>query len=273
MSRAGSGYHLGSDAAELERLDLQGRLLAPATRAILEMAGVGGGMRVLDLGSGAGDTAFIAAELVGSEGEIVGLDQSSDAVARATARAEQRGLSNVRFVVGDIHDRAPDPPFDAIIGRLILMYVPDPAAVLRTQATGLRPGGVVAPIEFDLYAARSVPSTPLVTQAVAWLHEAHRIAHEDPAFGPKLWTVLVKAGLRPLGMIGVQPYFPPDDPDGPALVAGIVTNVLPLIERAGVATAAEVGADTLRQRIAEELVSAPAVLAHPTLISAWGTTR
>ena len=108
--------------------------------------------------------AFVAAELVGSTGEVVGVDQSAESVARATVRAGQRGVSNVRFVVGDIHDKAPDGPFDAIIGRLVLMYVPDPAAVLRTQAASLRAPGVVAPIEFDLHSARSLPPTPLVAQ-------------------------------------------------------------------------------------------------------------
>ena len=267
-----TGYQLGSDAAELERLDLQGRVLAPATRTILETAGVRRGMRVLDLGSGAGDAAFSAAELVGSTGEIVGIEQSTDSIARARARAEDRGLSNVRFVLGDIHDRANDGPYDAIIGRLVLMYVLDPAAVLRTQAALLRPGGVVAPIEFDLQSARSLPSTPLVTQALSWLREAFTTANIDPALGPRLWAVLLRAGLQPQGMIGVQPHFPPDDPNGAAILAGIVTTALPLIEQAGAATAAQVGANTLRQRIADELASARAVFAHPILISAWGTT-
>lgn len=266
---AGPGYQLGSDAAELERLDLQGRVLAPATRTMLEAAGVGRGMRVLDLGSGAGDVAFVASELVGSDGEVVGVDQSSDSVSMARARAEERAPSNVRFVVGDVHDRIGDGPFDAIIGRLVLMYVPDPAAVLRTQAALLRLGGVVAPIEFDLHSARSLPSTPLVAQALSWLRAAFTAARVEPALGPRLWSVLLEAGLQPRGMLGVQPYFAPDDPDGAAILAGIVTTALPLIERAGVATAAQVGADTLRQRIAEELLSAPAVFAHPILISAW----
>ena len=106
--------------------------------------------------------AFVAAGLVGPAGAVVGIDQSPDAVTKATARAAERRLSNVRFVPGDIHDPAPDGPFDAIIGRLVLMYVPDPAAILRTQSGVLRSGGVVAPIEFDLHSARSVPATPLV---------------------------------------------------------------------------------------------------------------
>jgi len=268
-----TGYQLGSGAAELERLDLQGRVLAPATRMILQAAGVRRDMRVLDLGSGAGDAAFAAAELAGPAGEVVGIDQSPDAVAKATARAGQRGLSNVRFVAGDIHDRAPDGPFDAIIGRLVLMYVPDPAAVLRTQAGVLRSGGVVAPIEFDLHSARSLPATPLVGQALSWLRGAFTRAGVDPALGPGLWAVLQAAGLQPSGMIGVQPHFGPEDPDGAAILAGIVRTVLPLIERTGVATTAQVGADTLQQRLSGELMASAAVFAHPMLISAWGTAR
>jgi SAM-dependent methyltransferase len=273
MGSAETGYPLGSGAAELERLDLQGRVLAPATRTILQTAGLRRDMRVLDLGSGAGDVAFVAAGLAGPAGEVVGIDQSPDSVAKATTRAGQRGLSNVRFVAGDIHDRAPDGPFDAIIGRLVLMYVPDPSAVLRTQAGVLRSGGVVAPIEFDLHSARSLPATPLVGQALSWLREAFTRAGIDPALGPALWAVLQAAGLQPSGMIGVQPHFGPEDPDGAAILAGIVRTVLPLIERTGVATAAEVGADTLQQRLSGEMEASAAVFAHPMLMSAWGTAR
>ncbi len=72
-------------------------------------------------------------------------------------------------------------------------------------------------------------------------------------------------------MIGVQPHFGPDDPAGPAILAGIVRSVLPLMEQTGVATAQEVGTETLQERLAGELAAAGAVFAHPTLLSAWGT--
>jgi SAM-dependent methyltransferase len=267
----GSGYQLGSDASELERLDLQGRALAPATRTIFQSAGLVEGMRVLDLGSGSGAVSFVVAELVGSDGQVVGIDQSPDAVANATARASERGLSNVRFVVGDIHERAPGGPFDAIVGRLVLMYVKDPSAVLRAHASVLRAGGVVVSIELDIPSARSLPSTPLVTRVLSWVVEAFKAANVDPALGPRLWSILSEADLRPLGMIGVQPHFGPDDRDGAAILAGVVGVALPLIERAGVATAAKVDADTLQQRIGDELAAAQAVFAHPILIGAWGT--
>ena len=266
-----AGYQLGSDAGELERLNRQGRVLAPATRTILQAAGIGLGMRVLDLGSGTGDVAFVAAELVGSAGEVLGIDRSPEAVATAQARAQQQGLGNVGFVVGDIHEAAPGGPFDVIVGRLVLMYVPDPAVVLRTQAALLRPGGVVAPIEFDLGSARSLPSTPLVQQLLAWLADTFQRAGIQPSLGARLWATLRQAGLRPLGMVGVQPHFGPEDPAGAAMLAGIVGTVLPLMERTGVATAQQVGIETLQARVAEELAASQAVFAHPILLSAWGT--
>src|SRR3954447_17832213 len=255
-----ASYQLGSSAAELERLNRQGRLLAPATRILLGAAGLDEGMRVLDLGSGAGDTALLAAELVGPSGSVLGIDQSPEAVAPASARAP----ANVSFTVGDIHEPAAGGPFDAVIGRLVLMYVPDPAAVLRAQASVLREGGLVIPVEFDLLSARALPSSPLAETALGWLSAAFSRAGIEPALGPRLWDVLEQAGLSPSGMLAVQPHFGPGDPDGPWTLTGIVRTLLGVIESTGVATAAEIDIDTLEERLAAEA----AVFAHPPLFSA-----
>ena len=138
-----------------------------ATRMIFAAAGIRAGMRVLDLGCGAGDVAFVAADLVGPEGYVTGVDRSPEALGRARLRAEQRGLTQVEFIEGDIHDPAPGGPFDAIVSRLILMYAPDPAAVLRRQATVLRAGGLVVPIELDIPTGRALPTIPALSPA-AW---------------------------------------------------------------------------------------------------------
>ncbi len=68
METGQPGYQLGHDAAALDRLNKQGRLLAPATRVLLQAAGLGPGMRVLDLGSGSGDLAFVVTSLSGPPG-------------------------------------------------------------------------------------------------------------------------------------------------------------------------------------------------------------
>ena len=129
MGDSDSGYQFGTGIGdeELARLEAQGAALVPATRMIFAEAGIRSGMRVVDLGCGAGDVAFVAADLVGPDGFVVGVDRSPDALARARLRAEQRGLAQVQFVEGDIHDPAPGGPFDAMVERLVLTWVPDPA--------------------------------------------------------------------------------------------------------------------------------------------------
>jgi SAM-dependent methyltransferase len=273
MGDSDYGYEFGSGEDELARLEVQGGALAPATGMIFTAAGIRAGMRVLDLGCGAGDVAFVAAGLVGPEGHVIGVDRLPQAVGRARLRAEQRGLTQVEFVEGDIHDPAPGGPFDAIVGRLVLMYVPDPAAVLRRQATVLRAGGLVVPIEFDIPAGRALPATPLVSQALAWVAEAFAKGGIQPALGTRLWAILRQAGLRPLGMLGIQPHFGPGDPGAiTGGLAGVIRTAAPLIERTGVATAEEIGAETFAQRMKDELQTNQAVFAYPMLLSAWGTT-
>src|SRR5580658_6572498 len=126
MGESDSGYQFAS-GNELARLEVQGSALGQATRMIFTEAGIRPGMRVLDLGCGAGDSAFAAADLVGPGGSVVGLNHSPDALARARYRAVQRGLAEVQFIEGDMHDPAPGGPYDAIVERLALWQDPDPA--------------------------------------------------------------------------------------------------------------------------------------------------
>ncbi len=273
MGDSDSGYQFGSGVGEDEagRLEIQGRALAPATRMILAEAGIRPGMRVLDLGCGAGDVAFVAAGLVGPDGSVVGVDRSPDALARARLRAGQRGLAQVQFVEGDVNEPAPGGPFDAIVERLVLWTVPDPAALLRRQAAVLRPGGLVVPIEVDLSTIRSLPETAFGTQGKSWVVEAFAKAGMS-MLGPRLWAILQEAGLRPLGMIGVQPHFGPGDEVGIAFLVETMRVAAPLIVGTAVATAEEIGMETLEQRLRDDGQRSQAVRATPMLLSAWATT-
>jgi len=273
MGDSDPGYQFGSGigAEEVARLELQGAALAPATRMILAEAGIRPGMRVLDLGCGAGDVTFVAAGLVGSDGFVVGVDRSPEALARARLRAGQRGLAQVQFVQGDLGDPAPGGPFDAIVERLVLWTVPDPAGLLRRQATVLRPGGLVVPVEEDLSTIRSLPQTAFGTQVKSWLVEAFAKAGMSMV-GDRLWAILQEAGLRPVGMIGIQPHFGPGDEAGIAFLAETMRLAEPLIVGTGVATAEEIGMATFEQRLREENQRTQAVGAFPMLLGAWATT-
>ena len=269
MGDSDPGYQFGSGIGEDEiaRLEIQGAALAPATRMILAEAGIRPGMRVLDLGCGAGDVTFVAAGLVGPAGLVVGLDRSPQALARARLRAEQRGLSQVQFVEGDLGDPAPGGPFDAIVERAALWQDPDPAAVLRRQATALRPGGLVVPIEPDVSPIYQEPEITVLTPWTSWGAEA--FARAGMAFiGRRLWAIVEEAGLRPLGMIGIQPHFGPGDEDGVAYLVENMRGMEPLLVGTGVATAEEIGMETFEQRLRDERQRTQAVGAYPMLLSA-----
>jgi ubiquinone/menaquinone biosynthesis C-methylase UbiE len=86
-----ANYVLGHSVDELNRLAVQGRLIEPITRAFFQGAGVAPGMRVLDVGCGAGDVSLLVAKLVGRTGAVVGVDRSSDAVEIARQRSAAAG--------------------------------------------------------------------------------------------------------------------------------------------------------------------------------------
>src|SRR5215813_12034356 len=109
--RGAASYVLGHSDRELERLRLQAKLVDPITRQFLIEAGIGEGMRVLDIGSGGGDVSFLAASLVGASGQVVGVDRSSTAIARAQSRARQQAYANVTFHQSELAAMAFDRDF------------------------------------------------------------------------------------------------------------------------------------------------------------------
>src|SRR5713226_8690293 len=94
-------YALGSTDAEHERLIRQATWLAAHTERLFREAGIGPGQRVLDLGSGVGDVALIAARLVGPSGEVVGIERDPRSIALAAARMAEADLRNVSFTQSD----------------------------------------------------------------------------------------------------------------------------------------------------------------------------
>src|SRR5215471_4837868 len=85
-------YPFQSSDDERKRLIAQGELVAPLTRRLFETAGIAAGMRVLDIGSGSGDVALLAAQLVGPTGHVTGIDRDTAQVEFAAQRAKALGL-------------------------------------------------------------------------------------------------------------------------------------------------------------------------------------
>lgn len=265
-------YPLGHANEEIARLMRQGAFFRDLTDDFLRHAGIEGGMRVLDIGCGVGDVTLLAAELVGPTGAVLGVDRGEAATAVAAERAARAGFDHVRFQVADAATVALDEPVDAVIGRLVLMYQPDPAAVLRHLAAQAQPGGIVAFQELDIAAFGADPSCPLVDESRRWLLETFARVGADPRAGVRLHRHFRDAGLAaPRMLAAARMGHEPNDPIYD-VAAGIVRTLLPAMERTGVATAAEVDAPTLEERLRREVAAVDAVVRSPLLIGAWTAT-
>jgi ubiquinone/menaquinone biosynthesis C-methylase UbiE len=155
-----SDYVLGHSPDEIRRLMTQAALLRPITERFLRNAGLQPGMRVLDVGCGAGDVSMLAAELVGPSGSVVGIDRSAQVLGTARGRAQTVRLDNIVFKEAALDSYTDIGAFDCVIGRYVLIHQADPAAFLRTTARFVRAGGILAFHEVN--AVRTPGSCPPV---------------------------------------------------------------------------------------------------------------
>lgn len=258
--------------AEERRLIAQARLFDPLTERLFRTAGLQTGMRVLDLGSGVGDTAMLAARIVGPGGSVVGVDVSAERLAVARERASAAGLRHLRFVRGDVLDAEPDgPDFDAVIGRLILMYVPDPVAVLRSAVARVRTGGLVCLQELDATFDPCHPPSPAWQRARDWFLETAVRAGVELRMGLRLHPTFVAAGL-PAPELRLEAAIGGGDRAPAFAWADVFASIVPLMEQLGTATSDEVEPDTLADRLLDEVTAQQGVVIAPLLVGAWTRT-
>ena len=227
-------YVLGHAEAELLRLGTQARLVDPITRGFFAAAGVAPGMRVLDVGSGAGHTAALLAALVGPEGVVVGADPSRAAIETATRRSVEAGLDRVSFRHGDPAEMSFEAPFDAIAGRYVLMFLPDPAAALARLVRHLRPGGIVVFHEPDWDGARCVPPVADYERVCGWIRRALLASGARDTEGTRLAATFAAAGLpAPTLGLGAVVAAGPLAEDAVCLVTDLATTLRQDIDRLG----------------------------------------
>jgi SAM-dependent methyltransferase len=225
-------------------------------------------MRVLDVGCGAGDVSFLAAELVGHAGKVVGADISDAAIRCATRRAEKLGVASVQFVLGDPALMEVDDKFDAVVGRLVLMYYPDPVEALRRLARHLRRGGMAVFQEFDMSSMRSFPPVPTFDLAVDVMKEAFQASGAHVNIGIEVNSIFVEAGLpepslRMDAVVGGASFFPYD------IVAATIDSLMPRIDRLHLASCLELERLQREQHMRDEAAACRGVAFSPGLIGAW----
>jgi SAM-dependent methyltransferase len=265
-----SGYVLGHSETEHRRLASQAELVAPITRRLLIDAGVGEGMHVLDIGTGRGDVAFIAADLVGETGTVVGIDSAPAAVAVARERAAAAARANVSFELGDPADFSPTSTFDAVVGRYVLQFLDDPPAALRALSGHLRLGGIVAFHEIDWTGHRSDPPVPIWDRCCRLVIDAVAAGGAETASGSKLPSIFAEAGL-PAPSMRMTTLVGPGANSGEVVqrLATLVVSLLPRLREGELVAADELDPETLERRIADEVAASASFVAAFSDVTAY----
>ena len=265
-------YVLGHSTGELDRLMAQARLVNPITAAFLREAGLESGMRVLDVGCGAGDVSFLAAAFVGPAGEVVGVDRSEAALDTARGRAtgpvarerHLRGGRSSRDGVRATVRRRHRPIRPAVPGR------PGRHAPQAHRASPT--SGLAVFHELDWGGVRSEPPVPTHDRCCRWAMETLRRSGTETSMGSKLAATFVAAGL-PVPPSCDSRYWSRAGEHSLgrlALVAGLVATLLPEMERQRVATAANVQLrDPVRAHARGERLATGSLVFGHWQIAAW----
>jgi SAM-dependent methyltransferase len=223
---------------------------------------------VLDLGSGMGDVSMLVAGLVGPSGEVVGIERDAASIERAQARVAAAGLRNVSFLNADLNNIVTDRPFDAVVGRYILMFLPDPVSVLRSVSDLVRPGGVLAFQEPSWIPMLALGDRlPLWSCVLRSIHKTVLRSGANPEMGFALYSIFQEIGLPAPKMHLEIPLG--SDVDFLRVISDLVCSLRPLAEQHNVSLLELGGLDTLPDRICAEIAAANTVVSIVPLLGAW----
>lgn len=273
-------YVLGHSDREVRRLGLQAALLRPGTERILRAAGLGPGQRILDIGTGAGDVARLAAGLVGSSGSVIGLDRETSILEQARARTVDTGLRSVNYEEGTLDTLPAARTFDVVMCRYVVCHQPDHVAFLRQAAARVRPGGtliVMEPGSPDLVRPDMIANEVWSCPRVALFEEVRDLMLAGLEWGgacPQIGRGLVRlfraAGLPEPTILLDVPTGGPASPIAELLCLTLEVLV-PVLERHGITTAGRLGIETLPARVQDAVVEASSQVRLYELAGAWAT--
>jgi ubiquinone/menaquinone biosynthesis C-methylase UbiE len=263
-------YVLGHSQDEIRRLIDQAGILRSTTERLLRSAGIKHGMRVLDLGCGAGDVSMLAGKLVGPSGSVVGIDPNADILAVARARARAAGLQHVTFTEASVGTFSDPRPFDLVVARYVLIYQVDPVAFLRAAARFAAPGGILALHEFIVdRPVHSRPHVALWQQTADWLLTTFRRDVPSWDAAGRLIEHFSSAGLPQPALFCETPVGGGVDAPHYAWFAGVARTLLPRMVQTGVVTAETVAINTLESRLRSAVVEARSQIEGTAQVCAW----
>ncbi len=192
-----SEYILNVGKEGKDRLELMSQFLNPYSRQFLLGTGIQSGMRVLEIGCGAGAMTTWLAQQVGQSGHITALDSSAEQLQVTRERMQRSGLNNVDYVCHNINEFQPtEADFDLIYSRFVLIHLPDVKQTLQHYKKLLGKMGLIAveePIVSDIF---TYPMSDLWETAVSGYKQLSERKGLNPDLGESLYAIVLDAGLK-----------------------------------------------------------------------------
>lgn len=256
----------------MESPDEGQRLLAQARQnpamPRLQRAGVGPGMRVLDVGCGSGAVTVELAELVGPTGSVLALDPSPARCAEA--RQQSAGHSNVEVREGALPQTGlPDRAFDAVFSQYVFEYLGDVPAALAECVRVCRPGGRVVVADIDGHGLHNWPVSQRIHEGLTLLEQALAPAGFDLRVGRKMFHHFQLAGL-----LNVTVQLTPIDVVAGAADAALLADWRQRFQVLGPMALATFGTAELWQRFVDDylcLLADPLALKYTVMLTTSGT--
>jgi len=246
------------------RLDLLSDIMRETTLRLLEDAGLRRGDRVLDVGCGGGHVALDMAQIVGSEGRVLGIDFDPHVLELAREDARKAGVGTVEFATADAHG-FDGGPFSFIHARFLLSHVSEPERVFDRLKAMLAPGGRIAVEDIDMSGAYCFPADAAQDRYQALYTEAVRRGGGDANLGRRLPAVALAAGLHARWRV-----FQPVHAAGPEkrLTAVTMDMIRGSLLRYGLADASEI--DAITERLNAFAEDRSTLVALPRMAQVWG---
>jgi SAM-dependent methyltransferase len=224
-------YVLGTHDEEIARLGLQHELWRPRMLAAWARAGFAEGMRIVDVGAGPGYAAVELAARVGPRGEVIAVERSARFIAHGTAQCRARGLTQVRYVEGDVMQPLPATGMDASWCRWVGSFVPSAQTLVDNIAAALKPGGIALFHEYADYRSwRPAPRRPLLEEFVGHVMASWRDSGSEPDVARELPALLKARGFAVRHVEPIVWTVSPADPLWRWLAAYVETGPRRLLE-------------------------------------------
>lgn len=258
---------VGSKDLGEKRLGILNDMYNPYSQAFLKKIGLKPGMRVLELACGIGIMTSWIAEQVGSTGQVMALDFSSEQLAIAEKRAQKLNLGNIQFIEKNIYDIDHSlGEFDLVWGRFIFQHLTDPVLALKQAVALVKNKGVIASEESDVFTIFSDPEYSALLTCMNWFKKINTLKKVNFDIGPAFYHELRTLGLKNVDCEIVQPIFRGEQRNHMPLI--VLETKAAFIET-GIATAEEI--DQVAEQLFVLAKNDDYLMAHMRLFQISGT--